>query len=163
MNVGWRIKYSYYARPECNQFDVSRYPKVQRKGQPSEHGWQPKKDCHLTATFCQSCKCIPVASVGCRFQKLQLPWCNCFGVCHSVACSTFWVDGLSLKRLNIYIYFSCPTIAVRLGGVLLHSLKMKCTSEYHIREASSIDATWWGLQPLAWFLAFWEWCVWLEM
>ena len=95
--------------------------------------------------------------------KLQLPWCNWFGVCHSVACSTFWVDGLSLKRLNIYIYFSCPTIAVRLGGVLLHSLKMKCTSEYHIREASSIDATWWGLQPLAWFLAFWEWCVWLEM
>ena len=32
--------------------------------------------------------------------------------------------------------------------------KMQCISEFHIREASSIDVTWWGLQPRACFLAF---------
>ena len=31
--------------------------------------------------------------------------------------------------------------------------KMQCISEFHVSEASSIDIAWWGLQPLACFLA----------
>ena len=32
-------------------------------------------------------------------------------------------------------------------------MMLQCISEFHIREASSIDETWWGFQPLACFLA----------
>ena len=30
---------------------------------------------------------------------------------------------------------------------------MKCISEFHFREARTVDVTWWGLQPLACFVA----------
>ena len=41
----------------------------------------------------------------------------------------------------------------RWGGVCPTISKMQFISEFYTREASSFDVTWWGLQPLACFLA----------
>ena len=108
-------------------------PKCNEKGQPSEHGWQPKKDCHLTATFCQSCKCIPVASVECRFQTTasMMPLIRSLSLRrlqHFLSWRAVFIrHGLSLKRLTIYLFLAAQ-LSQWDGVVVFYYIHWRCNA-----------------------------------